>query len=232
MCAGNIVLYSQYPPRSLSFSFTCGVIPNRLSTSLVAHPNAVLVILFIVPSYLYLFLPRRAARSCVPAHLIKNLSALSQRSAFLPAPCVLVPLWRWCQTALLHGEPFPFSSVTQETWPLHSWLSLLSTYSISSSLLLLQFSVESHLPSHELNNKDLRGHPIFSPRPGISKQTIVWRLWLLWHLEGERWWIRSVVCAAFCVCVTSKADPEKNSLTSIQRSKLSLSLFFYSRLAC
>lgn len=51
----NCVLLT-VPTRSFSPPFTCWLSLNLLSTPLVALPRTILVILFIPPSYLYLFL--------------------------------------------------------------------------------------------------------------------------------------------------------------------------------
>lgn len=115
----------------LSHPVTCRLVLNLLSTPFVAHLPAILVILFIPPSYLYLSFSCRGASLHILALLINNPTPLAQRSAFPPA---LVPY-------------FSFEGVVRQCFLFHPAPSLkrrdllffFSTYNISSSLLHFHF---------------------------------------------------------------------------------------------
>lgn len=130
----NCVLLT-IPTRSFSFLYTCWLSLNLLSTPLVALPLAVLVILSSHLLTSTLFSPLLGWLVLhILALLINNPPAPSQNSAFPPALCVSLLLWRGCQTVFSHTEPFSFGSITLETWPLHVPLfSSLPTLSLHHS---------------------------------------------------------------------------------------------------
>lgn len=140
---GIIVSYHQYP-----LILTLSSLPADWAWTCFQLPMLLFPLMFksIVSSYslyLFTFFSSLSSSPCrllshIPALLINNLPAPSQHSAFPPTLCVSLCLWRGCQTAFPHTEPFSLSFITPETWPLGVSLSPVSTYGISSSLSYLR----------------------------------------------------------------------------------------------